>query len=218
METSADYLLQRAIKDMLVDDQRVDAEKISAVALGGNVTLRGFVPTAYEKNLAAELAAKMEGVTEVRNELVVESPRPRLDEDIAADVRDAIKQDDYVDSSAINVECSHGTVILTGEVQHRWERANAELDAWSAPGVLQVVDNIGVISNPSRPDEEIKRQIKGDMVKNIRLDPSRVDVEVADGVVRLSGRVPTLSQKWLAADESWRTPGVREVVNEIAVE
>ena len=45
-----------------------------------------------------------------------------------------------------------------------------------------------------------------------------IDVEVQDGVVTLNGRVPGLTSKRLAGVMAWWVPGVRDVVNGIAVE
>ena len=45
-----------------------------------------------------------------------------------------------------------------------------------------------------------------------------IDFEVKDGVVTLNGRVPTLVTKRLAGVMAWWVPGVRDVVNGIAVE
>ena len=45
-----------------------------------------------------------------------------------------------------------------------------------------------------------------------------IDFEVKDGVVTLNGRVPTLTTKRLAGVMAWWVPGVRDVVNGIAVE
>jgi osmotically-inducible protein OsmY len=45
-----------------------------------------------------------------------------------------------------------------------------------------------------------------------------IDFEVKDGIVTLNGSVPTLVTKRLAGVMAWWVPGVRDVVNGIAVE
>lgn len=217
METRADQDIEHDVRQALRNDIRVDAEKIDVKVSGGVVTVRGLVPTGYERRLAEEVACRMKGVRQIRNELQVEPPQPILDEELAADVRAALARDDYVDDSDLVVSANQGVVYLSGTVRHRWERANAELDAWSVAGVLDMVNGIAVVSAPTRPDEDVAKDIRAEMARNIRLDPSRVTVDVIDGTVYLRGSVPNMSQKWLAADEAWRTAGVREVVNELAV-
>lgn len=53
-------------------------------------------------------------------------------------------------------------------------------------------------------------------------DPSTargyIDIEVRDGVVTLSGQIPGLNSKRLAGVMAWWVPGVRDVVNGLAVE
>jgi len=45
-----------------------------------------------------------------------------------------------------------------------------------------------------------------------------IDLEVEDGVVTLDGAAPSLASKRLAGVMTWWTPGVRDVVNGMAVE
>lgn len=217
MERRADEEIQVDVQQSLVNDIRVDAERIDVEVKDGVVKLRGSVPTGYEKRVAAEVASRMKGVREIDNQLEAEPSQPRPDEELALDVRATLARDDYVDDSDILVSAERGTVYLSGTVQHRWERANAELDAWSVAGVLDVINGVAIVSSTTRPDDDIKRDIETEMMRNIRLDPTRIRVDVLDGTVYLRGEVPNMSQKWLAADESWRTDGVREVVNELTV-
>lgn len=46
----------------------------------------------------------------------------------------------------------------------------------------------------------------------------RIEIEVRDGVITLNGAVPSLARKRLAGAMAWWRPGVRDVVNGLAVE
>jgi hypothetical protein len=47
---------------------------------------------------------------------------------------------------------------------------------------------------------------------------AHIDIEVRDGVITLNGQVPGLNSKRLAGVMAWWVPGVRDVINGLAVE
>jgi osmotically-inducible protein OsmY len=56
------------------------------------------------------------------------------------------------------------------------------------------------------------------VVGSIESAVGRMDIEVEDGVVTLNGTAPTLVRKRLAGAMTWWIPGVRDVINGIAVD
>ena len=60
----------------------------------------------------------------------------------------------------------------------------------------------------------VKTKLAGDRVKNL----FDVSVETNDGTVRLTGKVPTVEDKFEAERIARKTNGVREVKNELRVE
>jgi hyperosmotically inducible protein len=69
-----------------------------------------------------------------------------------------------------------------------------------------------------RKDEEIKMDIVDQLYWNDRVDASRVSVEVTDGEVTLSGRVPSYSARRAARDDAFSIPGVSIVHDRLRVE
>jgi osmotically-inducible protein OsmY len=65
------------------------------------------------------------------------------------------------------------------------------------------------------------RELKTTVVHRLRENPytqdARIKVSVADGVVRLGGRVPTPEAKAIAADDAWSVPGVFDVANGLEI-
>ena len=53
------------------------------------------------------------------------------------------------------------------------------------------------------------------MLYDRRVDSTQVDVTVHDGVVTLTGTVPSLMEKRAAGDDAWDTPGVVDVHNDL---
>jgi osmotically-inducible protein OsmY len=49
------------------------------------------------------------------------------------------------------------------------------------------------------------------------VDSTQVDVTVHDGVVTLTGTVPSLMEKRAAGDDAWDTSGVVDVHNDLTI-
>jgi osmotically-inducible protein OsmY len=114
----------------------------------------------------------------------------------------------------------------------------------AATGVVGIADRIRVNPGVAATDAQIRVSIRmlfaqeaafTDLALAEDLDPSplaersvaiagspdprgRIEIEVSDGVVTLNGAVPSLARKRLAGAMAWWAPGVRDVVNGLAVE
>jgi osmotically-inducible protein OsmY len=66
-----DAAVTAKVKAALVQDEIVKAMQVDVTTFKGNVQLSGFVDTAEQKARAAQLAATVEGVTEVTNNISV---------------------------------------------------------------------------------------------------------------------------------------------------
>ena len=75
MESSGEYVddsvITSTIKTNLVADPVTKAREIGVETFKGSVQLSGFVSTAEEKEKAGEIARKVKGVSELRNNIVV---------------------------------------------------------------------------------------------------------------------------------------------------
>ncbi len=82
-------------------------------------------------------------------------------------------------------------------------------------GPAQAADrSVGEKIDDAKITTAVKTKLATDRVKNL-VD---VSVETNDGVVRLSGKVPTVEDKFEAERIARRTKGVREVSNELRVD
>lgn len=66
-----DATITTRVKTRFAEDSRVSAMRISVETLKGEVQLSGFASSADERNHAADIAARVPGVTKVRNNIVV---------------------------------------------------------------------------------------------------------------------------------------------------
>ena len=133
-----------------------------------------------------------------------------------------------------------GVLVLAGEVPSVAAKKLALERVAALAGITGVVDRLHVQPATRMTDKEIRvhlrdmliedlsfkeleiREAEADGLRLMRGVPTgargNIDTEVQDGVVTLNGRVPGLTSKRLAGAMAWWVPGVRDVVNGIAVE
>lgn len=66
-------------------------------------------------------------------------------------------------------------------------------------------------------DQELRQWVRESLYGDTWVDADRIEVEVAGGVVTLTGRVGDYMEARYAGDDAWETPGVRGVVNQLTV-
>jgi CBS domain-containing protein len=82
--------------------------------------------------------------------------------------------------------------------------------------VIGIVTRADLVSVFSRPDQQIANEIEREVVVGtLWVEPSRVKVQVAEGVVTLSGRLDTKLDAELLPRLVGRVPGVVSVVSEL---
>ena len=214
-----DQDIRQNVWDEISHDVRIDPSNITVRVVDGVVYLDGTVPTYSQKLTAAEDARRIKGVVDVVNNLQVRLTGTWSDDQIRETVRLNLDTDSRItDPGKVHVTVHHGVVTLTGTVPNYGQRQASEDDAWIAPGVIDVVDDIIVEPPTRRSDEENPVDVCRALDTDPGINAARITVDVVDGTVYLRGSVPTYYQIGLAADDAWSVPGVRNVVNELTVE
>jgi hyperosmotically inducible protein len=117
----------------------------------------------------------------------------------------------------INVDTWGGVVTLFGIVPSQEAKAAAEADAREVNGVKHVVNELQVVESAKQAagkarDEGLERAVKKAFDTP---DFEDIDIEVKNGVVRLTGTVPNGVRRLEAAEAARTVPGVRSVEDDL---
>jgi osmotically-inducible protein OsmY len=134
-----------------------------------------------------------------------------------------------MDGARVNVMNRGDSVVLDGQVRSEAERQLAERIALRTVGVgrvdnlLQVapamIDAEGTSASVSRAaDPWISTRVAASLSFDRAVEAGRVHVSTDDGVVTLSGRVPSAAQKDVAAEIAADIDDVRSVKNVLGVD
>jgi osmotically-inducible protein OsmY len=218
MPLPTDDQLQQSVHDELYQDLRIDPIGIAVDASYGHITLSGTVPNYPQKLLAERDAREVVGVAWVNNILSVQSKR-RDDRGIRHDIETAINSDFSLNGQDIHVRVANSVVTLSGNVNEYHEKFHAADVAGKVLGVNDVVNNIVVNLFPKYTDTALTTRIKDRLASNWETSwiSDRINVEVENGVVTLTGEVVTWSERDEAGRVSALTDGVFSVNNLLTV-
>lgn len=217
------------VVDALAVDPATESYEVDVGCVGGNVTLAGTVDSWQEKQLVAQVAKGVSGVTDLTNQVQVEYTSNRTDSEIEKEVRKALDWNVYIDmGSTIDVEVNNGTVTLEGVVGSAAERREAVSLAW-VNGVEDVnVDELDIETwaqvehkrdpkYPTRGDSEIVLAVENALRHDPRVNSFDVDVSSVLGRIVLRGKVSNLKAKQSAEQTANSVYGVTEVDNRLKV-
>lgn len=212
-----DEEIKKDVVDQLYWDSSVDASKVEVVVDHGIVTLRGSVPSYTSRTAAFSDAWTVSGVGQVVDNINVEYPTVSTDDEIRAASENILSLNPDIDISDIDISVEGGIVELNGNVDAYWKKSYAEELVSKVRGVVLVSNNLGVVPTHEIIDQDIANDIIAALERNMLVDSTQVDVKVADGIVTLSGTVPSWPARMAARNAAARTFGVVDVVDNLNV-
>lgn len=213
----SDDELARQVRLDLGQDPRVDASRIRIEAGAGQVVLRGWVPTWYQRETGERDARDVVGVVRVDNRLEVDVAA-RDDDSIRDDIVARLKSDYALANREISVTVSGGAVSLSGAVGSFYEKRHVA-DALVEVRGVRALDNRLDVTAPPEADVTLKRRIEA------RLAADSITRRVADRIhVAVEGRHATLRgevDRWDEYREAERLAsgarGVSDVANDLTI-
>jgi len=238
----ADEALSAAIQKRLDADPALRDSKIEVKSVNsGVVLLDGTAETLTAHLDALEVARTVTGVKRVASE--IESPDALADDEIWRDAKSDPKTtassaatDAWITTAAkirlmadavtpafdINVDTRGGVVTLFGTVPTEAARRTAEAEVRKIDSVKSVENELQIVPQVSaapveRQDERVKDAIEKRLEAREDLSDAGIDVEVANGVARLTGSVRSQSDRLTALTVARTTDGVSSVVGDLTV-
>jgi osmotically-inducible protein OsmY len=212
-----DHELQQHVENALDWEPSVDASKIGVTVGGSVVTLRGDVHTYAEKAAAERVALRVYGVKAVANDVevrLVEGLKP-TDTEIAQAAVNALKWTTTVPKDAVTVTVSNGWLTLKGTVEWHYQKDAAARSVRDLTGVRGVTN--GLVVQPHATAGDVRAKIEAAFRRSAEIDARRVNVNVLEGQVILSGNVHSWSEREEARRAAWAAPGVTAVEDRLAV-
>ena len=212
-----DSQLQSDVIAELAWEPSIHSEEIGVEVKGGVVTLAGHVGTYSEKLEAERAAMRVPGVKALAVEIDVRlvGLNARTDGDIARTVENVLQWTTCLPKDSVKIKVEGGWVTLSGEVSWDYQRKAAADAVRHLMGVKGVTDLIGIKPTVSAP--LVKADIEAALVRRARKDSNSISVSVNGNDVTLSGSVHDWSERDLATQTAWGTPGVRSVINNTTV-
>ncbi|MCV9927527.1 BON domain-containing protein [Flavobacterium sp. LS1R49] len=148
-------------------------------------------------------------------EIKTSSWKQKNDYTIAQAVLDAFKWNWNTINNSIYVQVMNGQVTLTGKLEWHYQKEAATRAVNNLIGVKEVVNNISVDSKLIIPIN--KKNIKRALKNHVALDYASIVIAIYKNDIILKGTVDSFYQKELAEKITWKTPGVRNVKNNLKV-
>ncbi len=215
-----DKELKKNVSDRLREDRRLDASEILVNVKHGKVILKGSTETYQASAFAQEDVAGVAGVKKIVNRIEVLLPEkiaPPTDEAIRARIRATLLLESDIVPVDFVLAVADGVVFIDGFVETLKEKIRLGKIAARERGVLEVRNNLTVVSGQVKGDEDLTEKIQAALESDAVGGIKSVSVQVKRGVATLTGTVASLEIRRLVNDTVASVLGVRDVRDNLDV-
>jgi osmotically-inducible protein OsmY len=236
MPTVADEKISEQVTAALASDPALEDSDVAVASVNdGVVLLSGKAKTLSDHQRALEDASNVPGVKRVASE--IESPDELADAEIwregehdAAHAERSSASDLWITSAAklrlmmndatpaldINVDTRDGIVTLFGMVPTSGAKTAAAAEVQKVDGVKQVKNELQVVPESGQAavkqnDDQIEAAIEERLKARSELSDASIEVDVQNGVARLTGTVDNQAERLTALTVARATAGVRSI-------
>jgi osmotically-inducible protein OsmY len=213
----SDAQLQQDVIAELKWEPSVYASAIGVEVKNGIVTLAGEVNSYSEKRRAELATLHVEGVKGLAVDLKIKIPGVgnRSDADIAHSVEQVLRWTANVPEDRVKVMVENGWVTLSGDVDWQYQKDAAKTAVHDLEGVRGIKNDIAI--KPSVSSRAVKSDIEAALKRRAIRDAKNISVLVQGADVTLTGTVHSWSERELAENSAWNSPGVQNVIDKITV-
>ena len=210
--------LEKMVRDRLTWDNTIDESQIEVSVNDEIATLKGCVST-YPEKITAEIETQLvPGIKSVVNDIEVkfmESNEIPSDQDVREAMFCLLEANSEIVSNDVQVSVNKGNVILEGVVDSYWKSEKIQKMTSQITGVLSVLNKISIIPKEKISDEDIAKNLIISMQNSVRIEASKVDVKVEDGIVTLSGTLLSMSEYDAVKEIVKLTKGVIDIKDDL---
>ena len=217
-ELRSDASIRNDVCKELEWNPRLEEASITVHVKDRIVSLTGAVNSYACKLAACSAAHSIAGVQDVVDETVVTVTNDATtDRELAQAVRLALIWDVYVPDECIRSTVSHGWVILEGEVDNWGALQDATRAVERLTGVRGISNRITVRTTLAA-SAKIKESIELALARQTEREARRIQVDVHEGVVKLTGKVRSHREKTAVTELVAHARGIQRVEDGIVVD
>jgi osmotically-inducible protein OsmY len=208
---------KRQIENWLKQNTKLTTQDIIINVEGEKAVVQGSVPHIADKMAIIDNVLDTDGVSEVDDQLVIVESTAE-NKPLEKRIYEIIESQDGVDPFAIDVIEQGDTVTLQGSVTDYGQKKRIEDLVSSVSGVLTVNNQLTVAPERSEADQTIAEEVVGMLENRDDVQTGVITVEVEEGIVTLSGHVPTWTAKNSAMEAAGYVSGVTRVVDDLIID
>lgn len=141
----------------------------------------------------------------------------RTDSEIKQDVLEELIWQPLLNEKFLGIEVKYGVVRLSGKVNNLAEKKVVENTVKKVKGVKAIEENIEVEYKNSINDKDLLKKINSDLKWNTSVPQEKINVQIKDAHVFLSGIVKWAYQKSEAEKSLEYIDGIKSISNNITI-